>query len=48
MSFETLLLTAFKTVLFSYQLSDEDVELSSPPAPCLPGCCPDSTLMIMD
>jgi hypothetical protein len=29
------------------QPSDEDVELSAPPAPCLPGCYCVPTLMIM-
>jgi hypothetical protein len=39
MDFKTLVLAAWKP-------SDEDVELSAPPAPCLPGCC--HALMIMD
>jgi hypothetical protein len=30
---ETLLLVS------SWTPSDQDVELSAPPAPCLPGCC---------
>ena len=29
-------------------LEDEDVELSAPPAPCLPGCCHVPALMILD
>jgi hypothetical protein len=36
----TLVLAAWKTV-FCWQPSDEDVELSAPPSPCLPGCCLD-------
>jgi hypothetical protein len=28
--------------------SDEDIKLSAPPAPCLPGWCHVSTLMIKD
>jgi hypothetical protein len=35
----SILLAAFR---------DEDVELSAPPAPCLPGCCHAPALMIMD
>jgi hypothetical protein len=35
---ETFLLAAHETV-FSWLLLDQDVELSAPPAPCLPGCC---------
>jgi NADH:ubiquinone oxidoreductase subunit E len=45
--FNTLILAARKPV-FHYQPSDEDVELSALPAPCLPGCCHAPTLMIMD
>ena len=30
------------------QTFDEDVELSAPSAPCLPGCCHVPALMIMD
>jgi len=44
---KTLLLAACKSV-FSSMPSDEDVELSVPPAPCLPGCCHVLTLMIVD
>ena len=44
---ETLLLTTQETV-FSQGPSDEDAELSAPPAPCLPGRCHALTLMIMD
>jgi hypothetical protein len=44
---KTLVLAAWKPV-FSQQPSDEDVELSSPPAPCLPGCCNGPAMMIMD
>jgi hypothetical protein len=36
--FKTLVLAAWNPV-FSYWLSDEDVELSAPPAPCLLGHC---------
>jgi hypothetical protein len=45
--YKTLILAAWKSV-FCSQRSDEDVEPSAPPAPCLPGCCHDPTLMIMD
>jgi hypothetical protein len=45
--FNILVLAAWKS-LFCWQPSDEDVELSAPPAPCLPGCCCVPTLMIMD
>jgi len=38
-TFETLLLTAWKTVVLSCLPLDKDVELLAPPAPCLPGCC---------
>jgi hypothetical protein len=41
--FETVLLTAWKTVVFWMQM-DQDVELSAPPAPSLPGCCHASSL----
>ena len=44
---ETLVLAAWKP-LFSWQSSDEDVELSAPLIPCLPGCCHVPALMIMD
>jgi hypothetical protein len=44
---KTLILVAWKSV-FHEQPLDEDVELSAPPAPCLPGCCHASTLMVMD
>ena len=27
---------------------DQDVDLSAPPAPCVPACCHASTMMIMD
>jgi hypothetical protein len=36
--FETLLLAAWKPV-FSCLPLEQDVELSAPPSPCLPGCC---------
>jgi hypothetical protein len=45
--FKTLILAAWKPVFSSLPL-DEDVELSAPSAPCLPGCCHAPTLMIMD
>ena len=45
--FKTLILAAWKPVL-CWQPSDEAVELSAPPAPCLPGHCHILTLMIMD
>jgi hypothetical protein len=45
--FKTLILAAWKPV-FSYQPSDEDVELAASPAPCLLGCCHAPTLTIMD
>jgi hypothetical protein len=38
MGFETLLLASWKPV-FSWLPSEQDVELSAPPAPCLPGSC---------
>ena len=47
-SFEILLLAAGETV-FSWVPLKQDVDLSTPsPAPCLPGPCHASTLMIMD
>ena len=45
MGFETLILAAWKSVF--QKPSDEDVELSATPAPCLPGCCHARTLRIM-
>jgi hypothetical protein len=45
--FKILLLAAWRLVL-CYQPSDEDVELSAPPVPCLPGCCHVPALMIRD
>jgi len=47
MGFKTLIIAAWKPV-FPQQPSDEDVELSAPPAPCLFGCCHASALIIMD
>jgi hypothetical protein len=44
--FKNLILAAWKPV-FCRQPSDEDVEFSAPPSPCLPGCCHVPTLMIM-
>jgi hypothetical protein len=44
--FKTFILAAWKTD-FHYWPSDEDVELSAPHAPCLPGCCHAPALMIM-
>ena len=44
---KALFLTAWK-LFISKQLSDEDVELSAPNEPCLPGSCHILTLMIMD
>ena len=41
--FKTLVLATWKPV-FCYQPSDEDVELSTPPASCLPECCHVSSL----
>ncbi len=38
-------LRIFSLLLVSFS---EDVELSAPPAPCLPGCCHAPALMIMD
>jgi hypothetical protein len=38
LGFKTLILAVWEPV-FSYQPLDEDVELSAPPAPCLPGYC---------
>jgi hypothetical protein len=38
MGFETLLLAVWKSV-FSFLPLEQDVELSAPPAPCLPGYC---------
>ena len=45
--FKTLILSVWKSV-FHKQPSDEDVELSAPLIPCLPGCCHVPALMIMD
>jgi hypothetical protein len=45
--YKTLILAAWKSV-FCQQPSDEDVELSVLPEPCLPGCCHVPTLIIMD
>jgi hypothetical protein len=45
--FNIFVLSVWKSV-FHHQPSDEDEELSAPPAPCLPGCCHVPTLMIMD
>ena len=36
--YKTFILAAWKSV-FCQEPADEDVELSAPPAPCLPGCC---------
>jgi hypothetical protein len=44
--FKTLVLAAWKPIF--YWPSDEDVELSAPPAPCLPGRFHALALMIMD
>ena len=44
---ETLLLTMWEPV-FSKKPSDEDVELSASPAPCLPRYCHAPASMIMD
>jgi hypothetical protein len=38
MGFDTLLLAAWKAAVFCLHL-DKDVELSAPPAPCLPAHC---------
>ena len=45
--YKSLLLAAWMLV-FCKQPSDEDVELSAPPVPCLPGRCHVPTLMIME
>ena len=45
--FETSLLASWMPV-FSNWPSDEDVELSAPPEPCLPWHCHAPALMIMD
>jgi hypothetical protein len=45
--YKILTLVAWKSV-FHYQPLDEDIELSDPPVPCLPGYCHAPTLMIMD
>jgi hypothetical protein len=45
-AFKTLILAAWKPV-FCYKPLDEDVELSAPPALCLPECHYASTLMMM-
>jgi hypothetical protein len=42
-----LTLVAWKSV-FHKQPLDEDIELSAPPASCLPGCCHAPSLMVMD
>ena len=46
--FQTLILSAQRPVLPACQPSEEDVDLSASPAPCLPGSCHASTLMIVD
>jgi hypothetical protein len=45
--FKTFLLAPWESV-FSYQPSDEDVELSAPPIPCLLGHCYVPALMIIN
>ena len=47
MSFNTLVLPAWKPFFFQ-QPPDEDVGLSDPPVPCLPGCFHGPTLIVMD
>jgi hypothetical protein len=46
-SFNTLVLAAWEP-LFSWQPSNEDIELSASPVPRLPGCYHVLSLMIMD
>jgi hypothetical protein len=41
--FETLILAIYRTV-FSRLSSEQDLELSAPPTPFLPGCCHSSCL----
>ena len=48
MGLETLLLAAWKLVVFPWLPSEQDVELSALPAPCLPRCCHVPALMLMD
>jgi hypothetical protein len=45
--YKILILVAWMSVLH-WQPLDEDIELSAPPALCLPGYCHAPTLMIMD
>ena len=47
MGFKILILAAWKTVL-SCLPSEQYIELSAPPVPCLPGCCHVPALMIID
>ena len=44
---ENLLLATWEIALFCLPL-EQDVELSAPPVPSLPGCCQDPALMIRD
>jgi hypothetical protein len=46
--FETLFLAFWKTIVFSFMTSGQDVELSAPPASCLPGCSMLFDLTIID
>ena len=45
--FETFLLTMWEPVLSCLPL-EQDIELSAPPVPCLPGCYHSPALMIMN
>jgi hypothetical protein len=47
MGFKALILAAWKPVSSSLP-SEQDVELSASPVPCLPGCCHATALMVMD
>jgi hypothetical protein len=40
---ETPLLAAWK-IVFSWLLSEQNIELSASPVPCVPGCCHGSCL----
>lgn len=47
MGFKTLILVAWKPI-FSYLPFEQEIDLSAPPAPCMPRCCHALTLIIVD